>query len=42
MAEGEDEGLVAKVIDEICEAILTASTGTEAFLTRSGQVQAAG
>jgi len=41
MAEGEDEGLVATVIDEICEAILTASTGTEAFLTRSGEVQAA-
>ena len=41
MAEGEDERLVATVIDEICEAILTASTGTEAFLTRSGEVQAA-
>ena len=41
MAEGEDEGLVATVIDEICEAILTASAGTEAFLTPSGQVQAA-
>jgi phosphoglucosamine mutase len=41
MAEGEDEGLVATVIDEICQAILTASTGTEAFLTRSGEVQAA-
>jgi len=41
MAEGEDEGLVATVIDEICEAILTANTGAEGFLTRSGQVQAA-
>jgi len=41
MAEGEDEGLVATVIDEICEAILTANTGAEGFLTRSDQVQAA-
>jgi phosphoglucosamine mutase len=41
MAEGEDEALVATVIDEICEAILTANTGAEGFLTRSGQVQAA-
>jgi phosphoglucosamine mutase len=41
MAEGEDEGLVAAVIDEICEAILAAGTGTEGFLTRSGQAQAA-
>jgi hypothetical protein len=29
MAEGEDEELVAGVIDEICEAILVVSTGTE-------------
>jgi phosphoglucosamine mutase len=29
MAEGEDEELVAAVIDEICETILAASTGTE-------------
>src|SRR5499427_3671985 len=29
MAEGEDEELVAAVIDEICETILAASTGAE-------------
>ena len=29
MAEGEDGDLVAMVIDEICEAILAVSTGTE-------------
>ena len=29
MAEGEDEALIATVIHEICEAIATASTGTE-------------
>jgi len=29
MAEGEDEELVAVVIDEICEAILAVNTGTE-------------
>jgi phosphoglucosamine mutase len=39
MAEGEDEGLVAAVINEICAAILAADT--EGFLTRSDQVQAA-
>ncbi len=41
MAEGEDEELVAAVIDEICEAILDASTGIESVLVRSGQAQAA-
>ena len=34
MAEGEDEELVAVVIDEICEAILAVSTGTEDAPTR--------
>jgi phosphoglucosamine mutase len=29
MAEGEDEELVAVVIDDICEAILAVNTGTE-------------
>ena len=28
MAEGEDETLIAAVIDEICEAISAASVGT--------------
>jgi hypothetical protein len=29
MAEGEDEELVATVVDEICEAILSAAAGIE-------------
>jgi phosphoglucosamine mutase len=41
MAEGEDEGMVAAVIDEICEAILAANIGNDGFLTRSGRAQAA-
>jgi phosphoglucosamine mutase len=37
MAQGEDEALLASVVDDICEAILAASRGTE----ESGAVQAA-
>ena len=41
MAEGEDEELVAAVIDEICEAILAASTGTEDAPTRPSRLNPA-
>jgi phosphoglucosamine mutase len=41
MAEGEDEVLIASVIDEICEAIGHASIGVEGVFFRSGQAQAA-
>ena len=30
MAQGEDEALLASVVDEICEAILAVARGTEA------------
>jgi hypothetical protein len=29
MAQGEDEALLASVVDEICAAVLAASHGTE-------------
>jgi phosphoglucosamine mutase len=44
MAEGEDEELVAAVVDEICEAILRAAAGTEdgrPRIARLGSAQAA-
>jgi phosphoglucosamine mutase len=44
MAEGEDEELVAAVVDEICEAILRAAAGTEDSsprIARLGSAQAA-
>jgi phosphoglucosamine mutase len=44
MAEGEDEELVATVVDEICEAILGAAAGTEdnrPRIARLGSIQAA-
>src|SRR5712672_4597123 len=44
MAEGEDEELVAAVVDEICEAILHAAAGTEddrPRIARLGSAQAA-
>lgn len=41
MAEGEDEELVAAVIDEICGTILAASTGTEDAPTRPSRLNAA-
>jgi phosphoglucosamine mutase len=41
MAEGEDEELVAVVIDEICEAILAASTGAEDAATRPSRLDPA-
>src|SRR5439155_9224860 len=31
MAQGEDESLLASVVDEICEAILAVARGTEAI-----------
>ncbi|HZK90299.1 MAG TPA: phosphoglucosamine mutase [Stellaceae bacterium] len=37
MAQGEDEGLLALVVDDICEAILAATRGTD----EAGAVQAA-
>jgi len=37
MAQGEDEALLANVVDDICEAILATARGTE----ESGAVQAA-
>jgi phosphoglucosamine mutase len=44
MAEGEDEELVAEVVDEICGAILGAAAGTEETaprMVRLGSAQAA-
>jgi phosphoglucosamine mutase len=44
MAEGEDEELVATVVDEICEAILGAAAGAEdnrPRIARPGSIQAA-
>jgi phosphoglucosamine mutase len=44
MAEGEDEELVAAVVDEICEAILHAAAGAEddrPRIARLGSAQAA-
>jgi phosphoglucosamine mutase len=42
MAQGEDEALLASIIDEICEAILAVARGTEAVEPPAGSaVQAA-
>ena len=41
MAEGEDEALVAAVIDEICEAILAAGTGAEDDRARPSRLEPA-
>jgi phosphoglucosamine mutase len=41
MAEGEDEELVAAVVDEVCEAILAVSTGTEDAPTRPARLSPA-
>ncbi len=41
MAEGEDEALVAAVIDEICEAILAAGTGAEVVQARPSRLDPA-
>jgi phosphoglucosamine mutase len=41
MAEGEDEQLIAAVIDEICETILAASAGTEDAPTRPARLNPA-
>src|SRR4029077_7065650 len=40
MAEGENEELVAAVIDEICETILAASASTEDSPTRPSRLDA--
>src|SRR5215204_3795666 len=36
MAQGEDEGILANVVDDICEAILAETAATEAFAPFSG------
>jgi len=41
MAEGEDEELVAAVVDEVCDAILAVSTGTEDTPTRPARLSPA-
>ena len=41
MAEGEDEELVAAVVDEVCEAILAVSTGAEDAPTRPARLSPA-
>ena len=41
MAEGEDEELVAAVVDEVCEAILAVSTETEDAPTRPARLSPA-
>ena len=41
MAEGEDEELVAAVVDEICEAILRAPPGIEDSRSRASRLGSA-